>query len=219
MHRSKMVFLAAVFAALWTPGASAEILSVSSSGAGGTTPLLAVVSYNSPNDGVEYNADFTSAAPISINFTVSPTASPATYLFGLPGGFTVTNDSGVGFSAFDVRLSTILNLSGATLASASADPDDIPRPDLYLGDGGIFQRGAGAFAGPEPVLRRHFHLARVWRRLPNRRSHPDPGRGGPGILDLGDDARGVRGPRLGGLSPGEAQPALTSTPQTREESP
>ncbi|HEY1863211.1 MAG TPA: hypothetical protein VGG77_05865 [Roseiarcus sp.] len=134
MVRSVIVSLAALVAAIGPESASAEILSVSSGGSGGTTPLLSLQSYFNPHDGVAYTADFTQVAPIDISFKVGPTSSPATYYLGLPAGDAITNDTASPFVGFDVKLQTIL--SGAAITLAGHDSAVFPKPDRFQRDGG-----------------------------------------------------------------------------------
>ncbi len=130
MVRSMVASLVAFLAAVWTQGAGAEILSVTTLGSGGTTPSLSIASYFNTDDGVSYNADFTEIAPIIIVFKVGPTTSPATYYFGLPGGDTVTDDAGAPFFAFDVKLETILEGAAITLAGR----DSALFPNVIISD-------------------------------------------------------------------------------------
>jgi hypothetical protein len=78
-----VALLAVLIAAAWTENANAEILSVTSGGSGGTTPLLSIVSYFNTDDGVIYNADFTAIAPIDITFKVA--AGPSATYSASPG--------------------------------------------------------------------------------------------------------------------------------------
>jgi len=120
MVRSVFALLAAFIASAWTQGVSAEILSVASGGSGGTTPMLTLESYFTTDDGLAYTADFTAIAPIDITFRVAADAVSAIYYFGLPGGDTVTNDTGSPFLRFDVKLETILSGTAITLAGRDA---------------------------------------------------------------------------------------------------
>ncbi len=125
MLRSMLVSLVALIPAVWTQAAGAQILNVASFGSGGTTPVLQVVSYFSTDDGVIYNADFNAIAPIAIVFTIQGNLSgAASYYFGLPGGYTVTNATNSPFTAFEVGIETIL--SGAAITSAGGDPTMFP---------------------------------------------------------------------------------------------
>ena len=124
MVRSAVISLAALIAAISAESANAEILSVTSSGPGGTTPMLSVESYFNTNDGVAYNANFSNVAPIDILFKVGPTTSPATYYFGLPAGDSISDGAASPFFGFDITLTTIV--PGSAILLAGRDPAVFP---------------------------------------------------------------------------------------------
>jgi hypothetical protein len=82
--------------ALLARPASAEITAVSASGPGGTVSSLAIETTFTTDDSVQFDADYTSAAPIVLTLTVDGSGD---YFIGVPIG-SVTNSTSASFPSF-----------------------------------------------------------------------------------------------------------------------
>ena len=88
--------LALALASASTRPARGDITAVSSSGPGGTVSNLGITTTFSANDSVQFDANFTSLAPIDLTLTVN---GPGMYFVGAPFGF-ITNSTSEAFPSF-----------------------------------------------------------------------------------------------------------------------
>src|ERR1700691_3374501 len=82
-QRLAIAILLVSVSALSTRPVSAEITSVSASAPGGTVSSLAIESTFMTDDSVQFDADYTSAAPIVLTLTVDGSGN---YFIGAPNG-------------------------------------------------------------------------------------------------------------------------------------
>jgi hypothetical protein len=121
-----------VGAAVFAFPASAGISSVSSSGPGGTTPILNVTTTADPLDTLFFSADFTAAAPIKLSITLGGDSTLGYFVdptdVSIPN---IMNDSGVSFPSFYVYL---VGAADARIYSAFYDAGTFDAVPTFLPD-------------------------------------------------------------------------------------
>lgn len=144
--------------------ASGEITSVSASGPGGTVSSLAVGTTFTALDSVQFDADYTSAAPIVFTLTVNGAAG---YFIGAPMG-SVTNSTSASFPSFFAFLEGAP--AGVTLDEAGYDGSVFTNGVSFVPPGGPFT--ALSFNGPPGIGAGDTTLLNVGLIVPSSVTEP-----------------------------------------------